>query len=68
MRSSPDRAAVAPKPAANGAEAEAVAALISLGYSSAEAARAVSQVAGQSQEPDKLIFLALRRARRLTHR
>ena len=54
------QAAVAPKPAANGAEAEAVAALISLGYSSAEAARAVSQVAGQSQEPDKLIFLALR--------
>lgn len=37
-----------------------MAALISLGYSSAEAARAVSQVAGQSQEPDKLIFLALR--------
>ena len=53
-------AAAAPKVAANGPEAEAIAALISLGYSSSEAAKAVSEVAGQSQEADKLIFLALR--------
>lgn len=50
----------APRPGANGPEAEAIAALISLGYSSSEAAKAVSQVAGESQEADKLIFLALR--------
>ena len=53
-------AAAAPKPAANGPDGEAIAALISLGYSSSEAAKAVSQVAGQTQEADKLIFLALR--------
>lgn len=53
-------ASASPKVSANGAEAEAVAALISLGYSSAEAARAVSQVAEQTQEADKMIYLALR--------
>ena len=53
-------AAVAPKVASAGPEVEAIAALISLGYSSSEAAKAVSQVAGQAQEADKLIFLALR--------
>ena len=53
-------AAVAPKISNAGPEAEAIAALISLGYSSAEAAKAVSQVAGQAQEADKIIFLALR--------
>ena len=53
-------AVAAPKAVANGPEAEAIAALISLGYSSSEAARAVSQVAGQTQEADKMIFLALR--------
>ncbi|MBQ3575474.1 MAG: Holliday junction branch migration protein RuvA [Clostridia bacterium] len=53
-------AAVAPKVSNAGPEAEAIAALISLGYSSAEAAKAVSQVAGQAQEADKIIFLALR--------
>ncbi len=53
-------ATASPAPGSSGPEAEAIAALISLGYSSAEAAKAVSQVAGQSQEPDKLIFLALR--------
>ena len=37
-----------------------IAALISLGYSSSEAAKAVSMVAGQTQEADKMIFLALR--------
>lgn len=53
-------AAVAPQPAAHGAEAEAVAALVALGYSGSEAARAVSRVAGETQEADKMIFLALR--------
>lgn len=53
-------AAAVPGPDANGPEAEAVAALISLGYSTSEAAKAVSQVAGDCQEADKLIFLALR--------
>lgn len=54
------RNAVAPQPAAGGAEAEAVAALVALGYSGSEAAKAVSSVAEQTQETDKLIFLALR--------
>lgn len=53
-------AAAVPRPDANGPEAEAIAALISLGYSTSEAAKAVSQVAGDCQEADKLIFLALR--------
>ena len=53
-------ASVSPRVTAGGAEAEAIAALTSLGYSSSEAARAVSAVSGQSSEPDKLIFLALR--------
>lgn len=53
-------ASISPKVNANGAEAEAIAALISLGYSNAEAAKAVSQVADQTQEADKLIFLALK--------
>lgn len=53
-------AAVAPKASAGGPEAEAIAALVSLGYSSAEAAKAVAQVADQTQEADKMIFLALR--------
>ena len=53
-------ASISPKVNANGPEAEAIAALISLGYSNAEAAKAVSQVADQTQEADKLIFLALK--------
>lgn len=53
-------ASAAPTSASAGPEAEAIAALVSLGYSGVEAAKAVSQVAGQSQEADKLIFLALR--------
>lgn len=53
-------ASISPKVNANGPEAEAIAALISLGYSSTEAAKAVSMVAGQTQEADKMIFLALR--------
>lgn len=53
-------AAVSPKAVSGSAEGEAIAALVSLGYSNAEAARAVSSVAGQSDEADKLIYLALR--------
>ena len=53
-------ASISPKVNANGPEAEAIAALISLGYSNAEAAKAVSQVADQTQEADRLIFLALK--------
>lgn len=53
-------ASISPKVNANGPEAEAISALISLGYSSSEAAKAVSAVAGQTQEADKMIFLALR--------
>ena len=53
-------ASISPKVNAKGPEAEAIAALVSLGYSSAEAAKAVSQVADQTQEADKLIFLALK--------
>ena len=53
-------ASVSPKVNASGPETEAIAALVSLGYSSAEAGKAVAAVSGQSTEPDKLIFLALR--------
>ena len=53
-------ASISPKVNAKGPEAEAIAALVSLGYSSAEAAKAVSQVADQTQEADKMIFLELR--------
>ncbi len=53
-------AAISPKVTAGGPEAEAIAALVSLGYSSSEAAKAVSQVAGQTDEADKMIFLALK--------
>ena len=42
-------ASISPKVNANGPEAEAIAALISLGYSNAEAAKAVAQVADQTQ-------------------
>ena len=44
----------------NGPEAEAVSALMALGYGASEAARAVSRVAGQTQRADELIFLALK--------
>ena len=53
-------ASISPKVNASGPEAEAIAALISLGYSSSEAARAVAGVADQTQEVHKMIFLALR--------
>ena len=53
-------ASVSPKSASAGPEGEAVAALVALGYSSSEAARAVSRVAGQTDKADELIFLALK--------
>ena len=53
-------ASISPKVTTGGPEAEAIAALVSLGYSNSEAAKAVSAISGQSSEPDKLIFLALR--------
>ena len=52
-------ASVVPKTEA-GPEAEAVAALTALGYSAAEAAKAVGRVAGQTEKTDELIFLALK--------
>ena len=52
-------ASIAPK-AASGPENEAVAALVALGYSASEAARAISRVAGQTDKTDELIFLALK--------
>ena len=53
-------AGVSPKSASAGPEGEAVAALVALGYSASEAARAVSRVVGQTDKPDELIFLALK--------
>lgn len=56
-------AAVSPSVAASGPEAEAIAALIALGYSSAEAAKAVSAVLDQASDANQLIFLALKGGR-----
>lgn len=53
-------AAAAVSPAQMGAEQEAAAALMSLGYTSAEAARAINLVRDQADTTDKLIMLALR--------
>ena len=53
-------AGVSPKSASAGPEGEAVAALVALGYTSAEAAKAISKVAGQTDKVDELIFLALK--------
>ena len=53
-------AGVSPRSASAGPEGEAVAALVALGYSASEAARAVSHVAGQAEKSDELIFLALK--------
>ena len=47
-------------PVQEDAAAEALAALQALGYTPAEAARAVSQVRGQSDSPNELVRLALR--------
>ena len=52
-------ASVAPKQT-GGPEGEAVAALVALGYSSSEAAKAISRVAGQTDKTDELVFLALK--------
>ena len=51
---------ISPKIANQGPEAEAIAALISLGYASAEAAKAVAAVASQTNKADEMIFLALK--------
>ena len=47
-------------PAQMGAEQEAAAALMSLGYTSAEAARAINLVRDQADSADRMIMLALR--------
>jgi Holliday junction DNA helicase RuvA len=53
-------AAAAAAPAQMGAEQEAAAALMSLGYTSAEAARAINLVRDQADSADRMIMLALR--------
>ena len=53
-------AAISPKSADAGPEAEAVAALVALGYSASEAARAVSRFAGQTEKSGELIFMVLK--------
>ena len=53
-------ASVAPAVNATGPEAEAIEALLALGYSSAEAAKAVSKIAGQTTDANQMIFLALK--------
>ncbi len=53
-------AGISPKAASAGPEGEAVAALVALGYSASEAAKAVSRFAGQTEKADELIFLALK--------
>ena len=53
-------AAISPKRADAGPEAEAVAALVALGYSASEAAKAVSRFVGQTEKSDELIFMALK--------
>ena len=52
--------APAPVPGGNSAMREAQAALQALGYTSAEAARALGQVRDQADTADKLILLAVR--------
>ena len=51
---------VSPKVSQQGPEAEAIAALISLGYASSEAAKAVAAVADKTDKADEMIFLALK--------
>ena len=53
-------AAISPRSAEAGPEAEAVVALVALGYSASEAAKAVSKFAGQTEKSDELIFMALK--------
>ena len=52
--------ATASAPVATDAVNEAVQGLISLGYTAQEAARAVREVSGQSEDSAQLIMLALR--------
>ncbi len=51
---------VAPVPARGGPTADAIEALMALGYASSEAAAAVARVASQSDRTDELIRLALK--------
>lgn len=53
-------AVVAPVKPTSSVESEAIAALVGLGYNSAEAAKAVSRVADQAKTLDELIFMALK--------
>ena len=53
-------ASVSPRVSNQGPEAEAVAALISLGYASSEAAKAVSMVSDKTDKADEMIVLALK--------
>ena len=53
-------ASVSPRSANAGPESEAVAALVALGYSASEAAKAVSRFVGQTEKSDELIFMALK--------
>ena len=53
-------ASVSPIAASTGPEAEAVSALIALGFTASEAAKAVGQVAGQTDDANQMIFLALK--------
>ena len=55
-----EAASVVPSVAATGPEAEAIEALLALGYSSTEAAKAIARVAGQTNDANQLIFLALK--------
>ena len=55
-------ASVTPTAATSGPEAEAVAALMALGYNSSEASKAVAKVASQTTDVNQLIFLALKGA------
>ena len=53
-------ASVAPAVAKAGPEAEAIAALMALGYNSNEASKAVAKFAGQTEDVNQLIFMALK--------
>ncbi len=48
-------------PAAQSTQAEAIEALMALGYASSEAARAVSAVGAQAEKTDELVFRALKK-------
>ena len=53
-------ASVSPIAASSGPEAEAVSALIALGFTASEAAKAVGPGAGQTDDANQMIFLALK--------